>query len=398
MGKLTAAKVQSLRAPGKHIDGHGLALHVAPHGGRYWMFRFKRDGRERTMSLGSADVIGLAEARKLHTEARAMLAKGIDPLAQREQMKAAKAVTVSFAEAALAYIAEHKAGWRGERTAGHWGRSLATHAAPVFGAKSVAEISRDDVRTCLAPIWTVTPEMAGLLRGRIELVLDYAIGRGWRTAENPARWRGGLKMLLPAKAKVHTVEHHAALDWREAPALLAKLADDPSMAAAALRFLMLTAARSGEVRGATWGEIDPAAGLWSLPAARTKANRPHRVPLSEPVLELLRGLAEVRNGDLVFIGQRRGRPLADRTLRLALARLSPGVTVHGMRSTFRDWCADQRKPFDLAEAALAHVTGNAVVQAYQRSDLLDARRGLMAEWAAFLTRPPAVVVPIRVAG
>jgi integrase len=398
MGGLTTAVVKALRTPGKYLDGHGLALHIAPHGGRYWMFRFKQDGRERTMSLGSADVVSLQDARKLHTEARALLAKGIDPLAVREQAKAEKAATVSFSDAAAAYIAAHRLAWRG-RGESHWRQSLAMHVLPVFGAKPVGAVTVDDVLKALAPIWTTKTPMARIVRSRIELVLDFARARGWRQGENVATWRGNLRMLLPPPAKVHRVAHHPALDWREAPAFMARLAPETSMAAKCLSLLILTATRAGEARGARWSEIDMGQTLWTIPASRMKASKEHRLPLSAPAMALLAELASLRTGDLVFEGAGRGCEVSNTTLQAVAGRLGyPCVTVHGMRSCFRDWAAERGTPFEVAEAALAHVSGNPVVQAYRRSDLLDARRGLMQQWGEFLTRPPAEVIPLRQAG
>jgi integrase len=258
----------------------------------------------------------------------------------------------------------------------------------------------DDVLRALTPLWTSKTPMAKIVRSRIELVLDFARARGWRPVDavNVATWRGNLRMLLPPPAKVHRVAHHAALPWSEAPALTASLSSETGIAARCLAFLILTATRSGEARGARWHEIDTAQKLWVIPAQRMKAGREHRVPLSEPAMAILTELGELRTGDLVFFGAKRGGVIGDTTLQTLLGRLGHSVTVHGMRSTFRDWCADTGKPGDLAEVALAHVVGSAVARAYQRSDLLDARRDLMDAWAQFLTAPPAVVLPFQAAG
>jgi integrase len=398
VSKLTGAIVRTLRSPGKYLDGHGLLLHVVAPDKRYWVFRYRRGDRERTMSLGSADVISLADARKLHTEARAMLARGIDPLAEREQAKAERSGMVTFAQAADAYIEAHRTAWRG-RGESHWRQSLAMHVLPVLGQKAVGQVTVADVLKALTPLWTTKTPMAKIVRSRIELVLDFAGARGWRPAGagNVATWRGNLRMLLPPPGKVHRVEHHRALPWREAPTLIASLGET-GIAARCLAFLILTATRSGEARGARWDEIDMAQKLWVIPAQRMKAGREHRVPLSEPAMAILTELAELRTGDLVFFGAKRGSAIGDTTLQTLLGRLGRSVTVHGMRSTFRDWCADTGKLGDLAEVALAHVVGSAVARAYQRSDLLDARRDLMDAWAAYLTAPPAVVLPFQAAG
>jgi integrase len=364
-------------------------LRVVARDQRYWMFRYRHGDKERTMSLGNADLITLDEARKRHRAAHMLLDQGTDPRAER-QPKA------TFSHAAAAYIAAHSAGWHG-RTEAHWRQSLADHVS--FGDKPVADVTVDDVLSCLTPIWASKTVTASLVRNRIELVLDYAKGRGWRMGENPAAWRGNLRSLLPRPGKVHVVDHRAALDWREAPSLLASLPLDGSVAERCLRFLVLTAVRSGEARGSRWDEIDMANAVWTIPASRMKAGREHRVPLSDAAMAILHDLALLRTGDLVFFGRQHGRPLSDVTLTRQLCRLGhDNITVHGMRSMFAQWCQDTGKPSDVCEAALAHQTGNAVRRAYARSDVLDLRRRLMDQWADYLTQPPAVVVPLRVTG
>jgi integrase len=388
------------RVPGHYTDGNGLVLHVVAPSRRYWVFRYKRDGRERSMALGNADLLSLAEARKLHAEARLLLARGVDPLDARRQAKAQRAKTISFSDAASAFIDAHRSSWRG-RGASQWRQCMADHVLPVFGRKPVGDVSIEDVLRALRPIWQTRTPTAVIVRSRIEMVLDYARAHGWRAADagNPATWRGNLRSLLPPPARLHTVAHHAALPWRDAPALFDRLRAESSIAARCLCFLMLTAVRSSEASGARWDEIDPDAAVWTIPASRMKMKKLHRVPLSEPACGILRELAKLRLCDLVFYGhkaRRVGAPMCGASLKAVLRRLGHGdVTVHGMRSTFRDWCADTGKSWDLAEQALAHVTGSAVERAYRRSDLLDARRVLMQQWADFLTREPAQVVPLR---
>jgi integrase len=384
--------------PGRYLDGHGLSLNVAAPDRRHWSFRYQRQGRERVMSLGGADVVTLAEARRLHTEARALLAKGIDPLDARKAAKHKPAHT--FSEVAELYITTHRAAWR-TRGEYHWRHSLFDYAAPAFGNKPVADVGLDDVLAVLTPVWSTKSGTAAVLRNRIELVLDFAKARGWRTAENPARWRGNLKMLLPARAKLHAIEHRAALPWRLAPVFIANLmAQETGMKGRCLAFCVLTTTRSVEARGATWAEIDFREKVWTVPASRMKGHRQHRVPLSEAAMEIISALAAVRTDkQLIFLGKLPGRPLTNKTLCSLLPHLGhPGITVHGFRSCFRDWAADTGKPSDLAEAALAHLPASKVVQAYQRSDLLEARRGLMEAWAAFLTRPAATLVPLQMQG
>jgi integrase len=331
-----------------------------------------------------------------------LLLKGVDPLAARQaaQAKAAAPAIPTFADAAALYIAAHESGWKNAVHRGQWPQTLATYAFPVIGKMPVDSITSNDVLRVLEPIWTRTPEAASRVRGRIEAVLSSAKARGWRSGENPAAWRDNLAHLLPPKGRVHVVRRHAALPWRDCPTFLQSLGErDQGMAARALAFTILTAARSGEARGATWDEIDLQAALWSLPAGRMKTGRPHRVPLSEPALDVLRPLLGLRQCALLFPGRDGASQLSDMAFNVVLKRMGRAdLTAHGFRSSFRDWVADTGRAADAAEMALAHVTGNAVVQAYQRSDLLEARRGLMAEWAAFLTRPPAEVVALRAAG
>jgi integrase len=362
---------------------------------RYWTFRYKRAERTRWMSFGNADDVTLAEARAARDEARRQLRQGLDPLDERDRMRLD--LSRSFADVAEATLAAKQPGWRNERTAPIWRASIHAHANPVMGRMPIAEVGVEHVLKVLAPLWTAQPDVARRLRVRLEAVFDYATALGWRTGPNPAIWRGGLKPLLAAKSKLPT-EHHAALDWASAPTVMVALAADESMGATALRFAILTAARSGEVRGARWDEIDLQARLWSLPAGRMKAGRPHRVPLSDAACGLLEPLAGLRQSGLVFPGRQPRGVLADVTLTLALRRAGCVASVHGMRSCFASWAQDQGHAPDLVEQSLAHAVGNQVQRAYQRSDVLDARRVLMDAWASFLTQPPAVVVPFRAAG
>jgi integrase len=414
MGQLTAKTVSGLLAEGRYLDGDGLSLHVKTPGRRYWTFRYQRDGRERVMTFGNADKVTLAKARMKAAQARDKLDQGIDPLEQkqqaREQARAARAEqesVVTFAQAIDFYIGAHRAGWRGVRSEQSWRASLMRHVVPVFGRKPVGEVTVEDVLKALAPIWTAQAVTAARVRNRIEMVLDYARAHGWRSGENPARWKGGLQPLLPSKAKFHTVKHRVALDWRDAPALMAKLVPDGTSCATrasvtmterCLAFTLLTATRSAEARGTRWSEIDLQQKVWTIPAPRMKTNEELRVPLSKPAMELLRGVLRTES-PFVFFGKSPGRPVHDVTL-LSLVKKLAGdkVTVHGFRSCFADWCAEHGKPFELAEAALGHVFGSAVRRAYARSDLLEQRRTLMEAWAAFLTQPATTVVPLRVHG
>ena len=402
--RLTPAAIKQARTPGEKLaDGNGLWLIVeAPHR-RYWQYRYQWQGRTKSMSFGSLDRVGPAEARALHAECRLLVERGINPMERRQaaieilRPPPTPQARETFAFAADEYIAAHKAGWKHPKHRQQWRNTLAA-TYPLIGDVPVRAIVTADVLKVLNPIWQVKPETASRLRGRIEAVIDYATVRGWRErGPNPAAWHGHLEHALAPKGKLRPPEPHPALDWREAPAFMTQLRDEAGMGALALAFAILTAARSGEVRGARWGEIDLTTGIWTVPGSRMKAGREHRVPLSRPALMILLRLAEVRDGSgLIFFGRERGKPLSDMTLGAVLKRMGRGdLTAHGFRSSFRDWVADNGKPADAAERALAHVIGNKTRGAYERTDLLDVRRKLMAEWADYLSRPPAEVVALR---
>jgi integrase len=342
-------------------------------------------------------------------DARRQRHEGIDPIDARraervrQRLDAAKAMT--FKECAESYIASHKAGWRNEKHAYQWPATLSAYAYPIIGALSVQAVDTSLVLKALEAIWTEKPETASRVRQRIENILDFAKVRGYRDGENPARWRGHLDKLLPAPSKVRRVEHLAALPYAALPSFLARLRRRDAVAARALEFLILTAARTGEVIGARWNEIDLLDKTWTVPARRMKAQREHRVPLSPSALEILQELAAVRGSDgpdaLVFLGPRRGKPLSNMAFLMLLRRMGlDDLTVHGFRATFKTW-ASERTSFqnEIVEAALAHVIGDKVEQAYRRGDLFEKRRRLMQQWATFCTAPPAQeaqnVTPLR---
>ena len=381
--KLTVAGMRALRTPGMYGDGAGLWLAVSAPDRRSWVLRYTVGGKARQMTLGSAEHVGLAEARQLASDARGQITRGVDPLAVRHAEAAPEPTVPTFAEAAERYIAAHETGWRNDKHRQQWRSTIAAYAAPV-AAVPVSDVDTAAVLGVLEPIWHAKPETATRLRGRIEQILDYARVQGWRDGPNPAVWRGHLALALPARDKVKPVEHHAALPWQEAPAFMARLRDQAGVGAAALRFAILTAARSGEVRGATWREID--AVLWTVPAVRMKARREHRIPLSAAALAVLNDAAALPHGpdDFVFPGQRVNRPLSDMSLTAVLRRMNRGeLTAHGFRSTFRDWAAETGQPADIAEAALAHVVGDKTEAAYRRGDLLSRRRQMMTDWADY---------------
>jgi len=409
MARLTALKVEKARKPGMYADGGGLYLRVTPEGTKNWVLRFMIDRRPRWMGLGPLALYGLQEARTKALDARRKRHEGMDPIAARraerarQRLDAAKAV--SFKQCAEAYISSHRAGWRNSKHAGQWGATLATYAYPVIGALPVQAVDTGLVLKVLEPIWTAKPETAGRVRGRLESILDFAKVRGERDGENPARWRGHLDKLLPAHSKVRQVEHHAALPYAELPAFLASLREQEGVAALALDFLVLTAARTGEAIGARWTEIDLLDKTWTVPAARMKARREHRVPLSARALAILDEMRLARDGNngdaFVFPGGKAGKPLSNMAFLMLLRRMGHGdLTAHGFRATFKTWASD-RSSFhnEIVEASLAHVIGGKVEQAYMRGDLFEKRRRLMAQWAAFATTAPVHqaenVTPLR---
>ncbi len=394
VGKLSPAKVQKLSVPGMYGDGGGLWLNVGPSGGKSWVYRFMLDGRAREMGLGALHTIGLADARERAMACRRQCLDGIDPLEARDTQKKARrleaAKAISFRDCAAKYIAANRAAWRNEKHAYQWDATLATYAYPIIGDLPVGAIDTGHVTRVLEPIWSTKSETASRLRGRIESVLNYAATHNWRTGDNPARWRGHLTNVLPKRSKVSTVKHHAALPWREAGKFVSALDAEDGVAALALRFAILTAGRTGEVIGATWAEVDLQHTVWTVPASRMKAAREHRVPLSEGALAVLREAAKLgQEADQpIFPGAKAGKPLSNMAMLALLRRIGRGdLTAHGFRSTFRDWAAETGQPADIAEAALAHIVGDKTVAAYQRGDLLERRRKLMAAWSAFCARP-----------
>jgi integrase len=395
IGRLTALKVDKAKRPGMYADGGGLYLRVTHGGTKNWIFRFMLNGRPRWMGVGPLHTIGLAEARNRAAGFRFQRHDGVDPIEKRRaerleaRLDAAKAVT--FKECAAMYVASHRAGWRNPKHAAQWEATLATYAEPVLGRLSVQAIDTALVRKVLEPIWTAKPETAGRVRGRIESILDWARVGGYRAGENPARWRGHLDQLLPARSKVRRVEHHAALPYAVLPGFLVSLREQEGIASRALEFAILTAARTGEVLGARWSEMDLLDKTWTLPAARMKACREHRVPLSVRALAILQEMQPHRHAKdaFVFPGGKNGRPLSNMAFLMLLRRMGRGdVTVHGFRSSFRDWAAERTKfPAEVAEMALAHTVNDKTVAAYNRSDLFERRRRLIAAWTTFCTAP-----------
>lgn len=419
MGKLTAKTIESLakaKTPGLTNDGEGLYFQVSKTGGTSWIFRYKIAGKSRDMGLGPYPETGLADAREKAVEARRKTKAGIDPLAEREaererqqleeeierqrmqaELKAlerAKSRAVTFKTLAADYIAAHRAGWKNAKHAQQWENTVATYAEPIIGDLQADQITTAHILEILQPIWGEKTETASRVRNRIELILDAAKARGLRDGENPARWRGHLDKLLPKRSKVQAREHHAALPWSELPAFMVELAAHDDLTYQAMRLTILTACRTSEVLGATWDEIDLQSRTWTIPATRMKADKEHRVPLSDAALAVLASLPRIEGSPYLFPGARKGRPLSNMAMLMGLRRMGRGeLTMHGFRSTFRDWAAESTHyPREVCEMALAHTVATGAEAAYWRGDVFDKRRALMADWAAYATTAPAANV------
>ena len=409
MPKLNSLAMKKLTKPGRYGDGGGLWLQVRDAEHRSWLLRYKVDGRERQLGLGPVDLVSLAEAREAALAARKLVFQGVDPIEQRKATKLARraeaAAALTFQDVAARYIAAHEASWRNEKHRAQWVSTLTTYVYPQFGGRPVALVDTGMVMGVLDGLWQEKPETASRLRGRIESVLDYAKARGWRTDENPARWRGHLENLLPKRSKLARVEHHAAMRWADVGELMARLRLSETITAKALEFTILTAARTGETIGARWSEIDLDAKTWTIPGERMKAGAEHRVPLSDRAVEMLQTLLPFRTSPMSFVfpGAKGGTGLSQMALAMALRRLGyADITVHGFRSTFRDWTSETTGyAREVAEAALAHTVRDKVEAAYRRGDLFEKRRKLMADWAAFCAQPSRAageVVAMRAAG
>jgi integrase len=407
---LTAKRIAKLRkTTGRYRDSvvPGLYLQVSAsptrttRGAASWVLRYERNGRERMLGLGPLAIVSLKQARDRAREARVRLLDNVDPVEQRKQAKAVPALqaarTVTFQEAAVQYFKDNETKWS-RLHAREFIRSLERLAFPAIGALPVGAIDTGLVLRVIEPPWKRIPETASRLRGRIEMVLDWATVRGLRAAgDNPARWSGHIQHLLPPR-KSTDIKHFATLPYAELPRFWGQLQQREDVPSHALAFAVLTAARSGEIFGAHWREFDLDAGVWTIPFERMKSRLPHRVPLSEAAITLLKNLPGDKSPDSFVFTRAGGRALAKDSLERALARIHPGITVHGMRSSFRDWCSERTSfSYEVCERALAHITGNKSSRAYARSDLLDERRKLMSMWADFCYGPVTIgeLVPMR---
>lgn len=401
--KLSSKSVAAAKKPGYYGDGGGLYLQVSAFGTKSWVFRYTIAGRAREMGLGPLHTVSLAEARQKAVDCRRLVLARVDPIEARDTEHAGKVLSaarsITFRQCAAVYIKAHRAGWKNAKHADQWTNTIEAYCSPVIGSLPVQAVDTGLVLKVLEPIWTEKPETASRLRARIEKVLDWATVRTYRTGDNPARWRGHLDKLLPKLEKRKRVKHHPALPFDEMGKFMELLREQDGVAARALEFLILTATRTGEVIGAKWGEIDLNAALWTIPAGRMKAHREHRVPLPPRALKLLRALYNAKLGDYVFPGQKEDAPLSNMAMLELLKRMErDDITVHGFRSTFRDWAAERTNyPREVCEMALAHAVGDQVEAAYRRGDLFEKRRRLMIDWAKHceLHRQPGKVLPLR---
>ena len=416
---LSKAKIAQLKDPGFYAVGGvaGLHLKISETGAKSWILRVMVASKRRDLGLGSFADVTVEEAREAARQQRLKIKDGADPVADKQATRAAaiaaRASATTFQEAAAKYIAANEAGWKSTKHAAQWGATLETYAFPVFGQMDVKGIETNHVLTVLEPIWATKTETASRVRGRIESVLDWAKVRGFRSGENPARWKGHLDHILPPPKKVAKVKHHAALPYQEVGAFMAALRSSEGMGAWALEFAILTACRSGEVRGATWSEIDEKAGVWIIPATRMKAGKEHRVPLSPAAMKLIKALPKMAGTDLVFPNAQ-NKQLSDMTLTAVIKRMhesstkaggngwkdSTGevITAHGFRSTFRDWAGEcTNHPREVVEHALAHQLKDKAEAAYARTDLLAKRLKLMSDWANVCAKTaPATVTPLAI--
>jgi len=393
--ELSALEVKRLSAPGRHAVGTvpGLYLWVRESGSKSWVLRVVVGGRRTDIGLGAYPAVPLAQAIQKARAKRAEIEAGADPVADKRSEQSGRCGSKTFRELALEYIDLHRAAWKNTKHAQQWKNTLTQYAFPAIGDMPADAIDVPHVLAVLRPHWLDKTETMTRLRSRIERVLAWAMAAGHRERGfNPASWRGNLDAALPRPSKVMNRQHHAAMRWQDVPAFMRQLVNIEGTSARCLAFVILTACRSGEARGATWDEIDWDNRVWNIPAQRMKSGRPHRVPLSDAAIELLRALPRIEGESLVFPGARPGRPLSDMSLSMLVRRHVPGVTVHGFRSAFRDWAAENTNhPREVCEMALAHAVASGTEAAYFRSDLFQRRRALMQDWAEFVMRKPSAI-------
>ncbi len=390
-------------------DGDGLYLKIGQSKGASWIFRYRIMGKLRDMGLGAYPDISLAVARSRAQDAHRIVRTGDDPIvvrdAEREKKEAdrlaaeqEKERAVSFRDVAIAYIETHRSGWKNIKHGRQWVNTLSTYAFPLIGDLPTDSITTEHILSILTPIWRDKTETASRVRNRVELVLDAAKARGLRSGENPARWRGHLDKLLPKRSKIQSVKHHAALPYPELPAFMVSLSREEGIGALALRFTILTACRTNETMGAKWDEVDLNTGIWTIPAERMKAGKEHRIPLCDVTLSLLVSLPRIDDSPYLFPGQRKGKSISNQAMTMTLRRMGRGdLTVHGFRSTFRDWAAEKTNySREVCELSLAHKIVDGAEAAYWRSDIFDKRSRLMSDWAQYVTGQSAEIIRLVV--
>lgn len=394
INRLSAAAVSKHKERGLYPDGGGLYLRIKDNGGKFWVFRYMLNGKAREIGLGALHTVSLADAREKSSDCRKQISLGVDPLLARKEQDAknelAKARGMTFEQCAEAYMEAHISSWQNEKHIWQWRNTMERFAYPVLGKLPVQDIDVALVMKVLEPLWNEKTETASRVRGRIESVLDWASAREYRTGENPARWRGKLENLLPAPSKIQKVVHHPALPYVDMGDFMVALRAENGIAALALELVILTATRTSETILAKWSEFDLKNKVWVIPSNRMKMRKEHRIPLSEPALKVLKRVADFKVNDYVFTNNRH-KPLSNMAMLKLVHRMGrEDLTVHGFRSTFRDWCAEQTNyAREVAESALAHAVGSAVEAAYRRGDLFDKRRLLMDEWARYCSQPKA---------
>jgi integrase len=401
--RLTTKRVsRALKVRGRYPDGNGLYLQVSSPGTGSWLLRYQRAGKEHYLGLGPLHTVSLKQARERARAARLQLLDGVDPIKERKDAKAKRALEAAhaktFAQVADQYFEAHGTRWESRKSREQFLASMRTYALPVLGALPIAAVDEAAVLAVLRPIWSSKTVTAGRVRNRIENVLDYAKAGKLRKGDNPARWSGNLEYLLAAPDRIHRRRHFPAVPFQRIGELVTRLRQVEGVAARALEFTVLTAVRTGETVGATWAEIDFDERVWTIPASRMKASRSHRVPLSDRAVELLRLLPREPGNPFIFIGPKHGTAISPMAMFRALKRLDPSVTVHGFRSSFRDWAAETTGyPNHVVEQALAHAIGSEVEKAYRRGDLFGKRIRLMRDWAKYIERPAVTgkVLPLR---
>lgn len=402
INRLSALKINKLNTAGYFVDGGGLVLQISKTGSKSWLFKFDYQGKRHEMGLGSLATVNLKDAREKARLCRLKLLDGINPLLEKKQafrsIAQQSARMLTFEECANSYIKAHESSWKNPKHLQQWENTIKTYANPVIGKLNASDIDTSHIRKILDSIWKTKTETAVRLRGRIETILDWAKVAGYRDGENPARWNGHLDQMLPAPNKIKKVKHLPSLPWTEISNFMNTIREDKVQASKAVALAILTATRSNEIRFAKWSEFDLEQSIWIIPAERMKAGKEHRIPLSKQVIALLNTLD--KEGEFIFKGRKEGTPISDMTLTAVIRRMDQAIkdsggaglvdangetiTMHGFRSTFRDWCAESSEfPREVAEHALAHKLPDKIEQAYQRGDMLQKRALLMQSWADF---------------